>query len=56
MTNRAIGLPPLKKGPLKDVTIDNNRLISEFYRIVGWDPETGGPHSDKMKELGIDDI
>ncbi len=56
MNSRAIGTPPLKKGPLKGVTIDNDKLISEFYSIAGWDPVTGGPNLDKMKELGLDNV
>ena len=28
--------------------------IEEYYRQVGWDPETGYPTPGKLKELGLD--
>jgi aldehyde:ferredoxin oxidoreductase len=51
---RAIGRPPLSKGPLKGVTIDMEGLEEELFRTLGWDPATGGPTREKMQELGID--
>jgi aldehyde:ferredoxin oxidoreductase len=38
------------------VSLDMNFLSREFYAILGWDPATGGPTKDKLKELGIDDL
>jgi aldehyde:ferredoxin oxidoreductase len=40
---RMIGDPPLKAGPLKDVTIDLNTSAGEFCEKMGWDPKTGEP-------------
>jgi aldehyde:ferredoxin oxidoreductase len=40
---RMIGDPPLKAGPLKDVTIDLNTSAGEFCEKMGWDPKTGKP-------------
>jgi len=51
---RALGDPPQTKGPIKGFSVDMGTLEKEFYQIVGWDPETGGPTSETMKELGID--
>lgn len=42
---------PLDKGPLKGKTIDMDNLMREFYETVGWDLTTGGPTSEKLKEL-----
>ncbi len=51
---RALGQPPLSKGPLKGMTVDMEGLEEEFFRTVGWDPATGGPTREKMQELEID--
>ena len=50
---RALGKPPLSKGPLKGITLDMENLQKEFFEIVGWENPTGGPTKAKMKELGI---
>ena len=38
---RMIGDPPLKAGPLKDITIDLKTLTDEYCEKMGWDPKTG---------------
>ena len=53
LPDRALGLPPLSKGPLKGITIDIDRLQKEFFETLGWSPLTGGPTKEKMDELGI---
>jgi len=53
LSDRAMGKPPLKEGPLKNVTTDMDALQSEFFQAVGWDPVTGGPTREKMEELGL---
>ncbi len=53
LSERALGKTPLTKGPLKGVTVDMEGLMKEFFEIVGWDLDTGGPTAEKMKELGI---
>jgi len=50
---RALGKPPLSKGPLKDVTIDMETLQKEYFKIVGWEYPSGNPTPAKMKELNI---
>ena len=54
LSGRAVGAEPLTSGPLKGVRIDMPTLRKEFFNTVGWDPESGGPTPEKMKELGID--
>jgi aldehyde:ferredoxin oxidoreductase len=56
LNDRAWGNPPLSKGPLRGVVIDHEDLRREFFRAVGWDPATGGPTGEKMRELGIDTL
>jgi aldehyde:ferredoxin oxidoreductase len=53
MNERAVGKPPLQKGPLKGITIDIEGLQKEFFEIVGWENPSGGPSQAKMKELGL---
>lgn len=53
---RAIGKTPLKKGPLKGITLNMDELRKEFYDSVGWDMSTGGPTKGKLQELGIDSL
>jgi len=54
LSDRAVGKPPLGGGPLKNVTIDMEALQDAFFQTVGWDPATGGPTQEKLKELGIE--
>ena len=50
---RALGKPPLSKGPLKDVTIDMEALQKKYFKIVGWEYPGGNPTAAKMEELKI---
>lgn len=42
----------LPAGPAMGKTVDNSRLLSEFYRIRGWE-EDGTPSDRKLENLGI---
>jgi len=53
LPDRAAGNPPLTAGPTKGVSVDTSRLQKGFYRIVGWDENTGHPKREKLEELGI---
>ncbi len=47
---------PTPRGALKDTAIDPDEMrnaIHTFYGMMGWDPETGVPTSEKLEELGI---
>jgi aldehyde:ferredoxin oxidoreductase len=47
---------PTPRGALKNTAIDPdemNTAIHTFYRMMGWDPETGVPTHEKLEELGI---
>ncbi|RLC30738.1 MAG: aldehyde ferredoxin oxidoreductase [Deltaproteobacteria bacterium] len=56
LSGRAIGRPSLAGGPLRGVTIDMEKLETEFYAVAGWDLEKGGPTAEKLKELEIDNL
>jgi aldehyde:ferredoxin oxidoreductase len=50
---RAVGKPPLQAGPLKDRTVDNEKLGDNFYGYLGWDDvETAMPPAEFIKDLG----
>ena len=31
-------------------------MRDEFYQLRGWDPATGYPTADKLRELGLSDL
>jgi aldehyde:ferredoxin oxidoreductase len=53
---RMIGNPPLKAGPLKDITIGVQTLKTEYLEKMGWDHKTGIPKKDTLEKLGLQDI
>ena len=53
---RALGSPPQTAGPLKGKTIDLDSLQAVYYRILGFDPATGGPTPETLRELEIDHL
>jgi len=53
---RPIGDPPLKEGPVANVTVDADALRADYFVALDWDPETGKPSKSKLEELGLDDI
>lgn len=53
---RALGKPPLSKGPLKNITIDMEALQKKYFEIVGWEYPGGNPTAAKMKELDIESL
>ncbi|HUT53522.1 MAG TPA: aldehyde ferredoxin oxidoreductase family protein [bacterium] len=51
--DRALGRPPQTKGPLKGKSVDAQPLQEAFYRLLGYDPATGGPTPETLMELDI---
>lgn len=51
---RAYGIPPLDDGPLKGITVDYKTQMKEYYEKQGWDPETGIPTVERLKELQLE--
>ncbi len=50
---------PSAKGPSKGQVVNQEsfeRMLDEYYEIVGWDRFTGIPTSDKLMELGIENL
>ncbi len=46
---------PIKSGPSKGEVTDLSKMLPEYYKIRGWD-ENGVPTSEKLKELGLEDM
>ena len=47
---------PFQSGPLKGVAIgreEMDRAIHTYYKMMGWDPETGVPTVEKLEELDL---
>jgi aldehyde:ferredoxin oxidoreductase len=54
LSNRVLGKPPLKDGPVADVTIDEDTMIKEYFNTMDWDLKTAKPSKEKLQELGLD--
>jgi len=46
----------VKSGPTKGQIVELDALLDEFYKICGWDVETGIPTPDKLDQLGLHEI
>jgi aldehyde:ferredoxin oxidoreductase len=48
---------PISTGPAKGERLDKERyeqMLTEYYHLRGWDPDTGVPTREKLHELGLD--
>ena len=54
--DRVLGKPPLKSGPLKDVTINPKIQVKQYFESMGWDLKTGKPSRKVLIELGLEDV
>lgn len=52
----AIGQPKLTAGPVAGVTVDKDTLISEYLKVMDWDPGTTKPSKKTLTELGLEDV
>jgi len=43
----------LKAGASKGLVARSDEMLEEYYQIRGWDPETGWPRKQKLKELSL---
>ncbi len=53
LPKRMQGMPPLKKGPLKGVTLKNEEQVAMHWKAFGWDEKTGHPLPETIESLGI---
>jgi len=54
--NRAGGYPALEKGPLKNITLDLDKMAKRYYEQLKWDYETGVPDKERLEALGLTDV
>ena len=45
---------PSPSGRAKGHVVYLEQMLDEYYRLRNWDPETGRPTAEKLKELGLD--
>lgn len=53
---RALGYPPLPKGPTAGVSVEIEKLGREFYEEYGWDFESGLPKKETLERLGLQNV
>ena len=46
---------PSPSGNAQGQVIDLEPMLDEYYRLRGWDPETGWPTSEKLRQLGLEE-
>ena len=51
ISDRIMGIPPLKDGPLAGITVDVERMGDNFYKGMGCDNE-GVPYKETLEKLG----
>ena len=49
---RAVGKPPMEKGPLAGITVDNELMADGFFAALGWNVEEGIPTPEFLDRMG----
>ena len=50
----ALGKPPQKRGPTKDISVDLDTITKEFCEEMDWDLEGCRPSKKRMEELDLE--
>jgi aldehyde:ferredoxin oxidoreductase len=53
---RIVGRPPLKAGPMAGITLDDDLMIRDYLKAMGWDTRSTKPSTKKLEELGLSDL
>ncbi len=56
LPDRMAGKPPLKEGPLKGRTLQNEEMVRLHWKAFGWDEKTGIPTEKTIEQLGINSV
>ena len=56
MHARALGRPPLEHGPNKGRSVEIERMMHDYWEIMGWDPLSGRPTPEGLLRMGIEDV
>ena len=51
LSDRMLGIPPLKEGPLAGITVDVETMADNFFSRMGCDAE-GVPSREALEQLG----
>ena len=49
---RAVGKPPMERGPLAGITVDNELMADGFFAALGWNVEEGIPTPEFLDAMG----
>lgn len=53
---RMIGFPPLPAGPNRGRSFDLDQVMSDYWREIGWNADTGVPLQETLEKLGLPGI
>jgi aldehyde:ferredoxin oxidoreductase len=54
LSDRALGRPPQARGANKGRTVNIEKMMSDYWGLFDWDPETGIPTAGTLKKHGIE--
>jgi aldehyde:ferredoxin oxidoreductase len=49
--DRILGIPAQRHGANKNRTVDVETMMRDYWRLFGWDPDTGQPHEDTVNRV-----
>jgi aldehyde:ferredoxin oxidoreductase len=52
ISDRIVGKPPMKEGPLTGVTVDDAKLADNFFKELGWDADSAVPTKAALEKVG----
>jgi len=52
LPGRCVGKPPLKEGPVKEVTIPHEKIADDFFDAIGWNKDTLAPTRESLEAVG----
>ncbi len=53
---RALGRPPLKEGPVANITLDDDNMVKDYLKSMDWGLTTTKPSPKKLQELGLSQL
>lgn len=48
-----LGQPPLAAGPVQGITLDQKAMVSDYLKVMDWDPVTAKPSKTRLEQLGL---
>lgn len=53
LPDRAMGKPPLDKGPLRNVSLDMDTMVRDYFEAMDWDATKGIPSKRSLESLNL---